>query len=109
MHAVIEVTAQGCKVTDLGSANGTFVDGRPVSSRPLKSGQTIRFGTDHEFLFVEAGAQILKGVGGRGSPASVSTTTGGGAPVQQQKLVLLAAVAIAVAVMGAVLFFLLAQ
>lgn len=46
-HASIERDARGWWVRDLGSTNGTFVDGRPANSRGawLRDGQTVTFGT----------------------------------------------------------------
>jgi pSer/pThr/pTyr-binding forkhead associated (FHA) protein len=52
-HCVIEVTPDGVTVQDLGSTNGTFVDGEPVQQAVLKSGQKLRFG-EVELLFQEA-------------------------------------------------------
>jgi signal transduction histidine kinase len=35
---------QGFRIVDLGSANGTFVNGRPVDQAPLRSGDQVRLG-----------------------------------------------------------------
>ena len=43
-HAEISVTPTGVRVHDLGSSNGTFVDGEQVSSATVKTGQHLRFG-----------------------------------------------------------------
>ncbi len=46
-HARIKTTAKTCRVTDLGSANGTLVNGEKLeanSSRVLKSGEKISIG-----------------------------------------------------------------
>lgn len=44
-HCEIELCAEGLFVRDLGSTNGTFVDGvQVVEETPLKSGQTLRLG-----------------------------------------------------------------
>lgn len=45
-HAVIEATARGWRVRDLGSTNGTFVNGRAVDGRGalLKGGQHVALG-----------------------------------------------------------------
>lgn len=46
LHARIEMRDDGVYVEDLGSRNGTFVDGAPVaSSRQLASGAEITIGT----------------------------------------------------------------
>ena len=45
-HAVITVDADGATIRDLGSKNGTQVDGTPVNDRtPLRDGATVSFGT----------------------------------------------------------------
>lgn len=44
-HAVIEVTPQGCVIRDLGSANGTTVNGQRVSEAALRPGDEIGVGT----------------------------------------------------------------
>lgn len=41
-HARLRVTAAGLAVEDLGSANGTFIDGERISSGLLASGQELR-------------------------------------------------------------------
>ena len=46
-HATVKTTAKTCRVTDLGSANGTLVDGEklePNASQLIKSGSTISIG-----------------------------------------------------------------
>jgi pSer/pThr/pTyr-binding forkhead associated (FHA) protein len=44
-HAVLERLAAGWSVKDLGSLNGTYVNGEPVvQPRPLYSGDEIAFG-----------------------------------------------------------------
>lgn len=43
-HAELVIGPNGIQLTDLGSANGTFVDGRPVNSAPLRVGETIAIG-----------------------------------------------------------------
>jgi pSer/pThr/pTyr-binding forkhead associated (FHA) protein len=43
-HAVIEFTGAGFRVCDLGSTNGTFVNGKPVQARELASGDRIELG-----------------------------------------------------------------
>jgi pSer/pThr/pTyr-binding forkhead associated (FHA) protein len=46
LHARIEMRDDGVYVEDLGSRNGTLVDGQPVAnSRPLASGDEITIGT----------------------------------------------------------------
>ena len=45
-HARIDVRGDDATVEDLGSKNGTFVNGRPVQRvTPLKDGDEVRIGT----------------------------------------------------------------
>jgi hypothetical protein len=43
-HAEIMVVAQNCYLKDLGSTNGTVVNGQPVTETQLRAGDRIRFG-----------------------------------------------------------------
>jgi pSer/pThr/pTyr-binding forkhead associated (FHA) protein len=43
-HALVSLTEEGAYVTDLGSANGTAVNGQPVVSAPLREGDVVSFG-----------------------------------------------------------------
>ncbi len=43
-HAALRLTAAGLEVEDLGSANGTFVDGRRVVRAGVPAGAELRFG-----------------------------------------------------------------
>jgi ABC transport system ATP-binding/permease protein len=43
-HALVEKTPNGWVVRDLGSANGTSVDGARVREAPLATGTAVRFG-----------------------------------------------------------------
>lgn len=43
-HAEIVVVAQNCYLKDLGSTNGTIVNGQPVTETQLRAGDRIRFG-----------------------------------------------------------------
>ena len=64
-HAALRATASGPAVEDLGSSNGTFVNGERVSgTRPLSHGDVVRFGnTEWELRGTAA-----NGGGGVGSP-----------------------------------------
>ena len=44
-HARISRTARGTLIEDLGSLNGTWVDGAIVASAPLHDGSTVQIGT----------------------------------------------------------------
>ncbi len=43
-HAVVEIGARGVLVRDLGSTNGTFLNGRRIESGTLRDGDELRFG-----------------------------------------------------------------
>ena len=43
-HAVVEIGSRGAIVRDLGSTNGTFVNGRRIESETLRDGDELRFG-----------------------------------------------------------------
>jgi pSer/pThr/pTyr-binding forkhead associated (FHA) protein len=58
-HAVLEHIEQGHTVLrDLGSANGTYVDGERIREKRIRSGQTFRIGTS-EFLFGEVRGDVV--------------------------------------------------
>ena len=43
-HALIVISSKGVTLVDLGSTNGTFVDGREIKQRVLEDGQVIGIG-----------------------------------------------------------------
>ena len=43
-HAVIALTSDGWSVTDLGSSNGTFVNGARITAQALRPGDEVSFG-----------------------------------------------------------------
>jgi pSer/pThr/pTyr-binding forkhead associated (FHA) protein len=43
-HAAVEFTGEAFRISDLGSTNGTFVNGKPVQARELASGDRIELG-----------------------------------------------------------------
>ena len=51
-HAVIVQAGNGCILEDLGSTNGTVVNGKPVKRHLLKSNEVIEFG-DYKLNFVD--------------------------------------------------------
>jgi len=53
-HATIIVTLRGITVEDLGSSNGTFVNGTRIQSQQLAAGDLVRFG-NVEFLVSQMG------------------------------------------------------
>jgi predicted component of type VI protein secretion system len=64
IHSVIEVGQDGASIIDMGSAEGTFVNGKRVSKGPLKQGDEIKLG----------GLRIV--VAGDGLPGSVNRAVG---------------------------------
>jgi hypothetical protein len=44
-HCEVVVTESMIRVRDLGSCNGTFLDGQPISEAVLEDGQVLRLGT----------------------------------------------------------------
>ena len=43
-HAALEFTGEAFRIQDLGSTNGTFVNGKPVQARELAAGDRIELG-----------------------------------------------------------------
>lgn len=43
-HCEVVLDAEGVRVRDCGSTNGTFIDGTPVREASLENGQTLRLG-----------------------------------------------------------------
>jgi hypothetical protein len=53
-HAAVMIDEQGCTLTDLGSGNGTFVNGEPVQGRTtLNPGDVVDIGRAEEFRLVQ--------------------------------------------------------
>jgi len=55
-HAEIRISEEGVEVVDLGSSNGTCVNGRPISGALLRIGDRIQLGDTH-LLVKESEAQ----------------------------------------------------
>jgi pSer/pThr/pTyr-binding forkhead associated (FHA) protein len=51
-HARIETTAEGVRIVDLGSANGTLVNGKPVREHLLYEGDVIEVGNSRLIFHV---------------------------------------------------------
>lgn len=68
IHAVIEVSrgGQDVSIIDMGSAEGTFVNGEKVTKVKLKDGDEIRLGD----------TRLVLGLQGAGAPAVAGDTTG---------------------------------
>ena len=43
-HAAVEFTGKAFRICDLGSTNGTFVNGKPIHARDLEAGDRIELG-----------------------------------------------------------------
>lgn len=56
-HCVVTVSASGVWVADLGSTNGSFIDGEPIRERALHPGQTLQLGTIQFVLEMHGGLQ----------------------------------------------------
>ena len=56
-HAHIKVLMEGVEVEDLGSSNGTFINGKRVSKEVAKGGDELRFDTVR-FMLVAPGQEI---------------------------------------------------
>ena len=55
-HAILEITEDSCTVTDVGSTNGTFVNGQRIAAAtPVANGDELRFGV-LKFFFQAEGA-----------------------------------------------------
>ena len=56
-HAAVEWSGEGFRICDLGSTNGTFVNGRPVRACDLAAGDRIELGRHVFQLRIEARAR----------------------------------------------------
>ena len=96
-HARLKVTPDGIQVEDLGSANGTFVNGKRVQSALLKPGEELRLDTVR-FLLVTPGMDARQqSAGARIEPAPPAAASGGASKLWiVVGVVVLAAIAFAV-------------
>lgn len=69
-HAQVKPTADGVMVEDLGSANGTFINGKRVQTGLMRPGEELRLDTIR-FLLVAPGMEM---------PATQRSPSGGAAP-----------------------------
>lgn len=90
-HAELEVTSQGVVLRDLGSANGTQVNGEPLQGEVvLATGDSVMFGVT-EFVFeAEADAQpqppaSLRSATGRPIPSRRGASASAAAPVEDEE------------------------
>lgn len=72
-HAQVKPTADGLMVEDLGSANGTFINGKRVQTGLMRPGEELRLDTIR-FLLVAPGMEIPAT---QRAPAPAASTSGG--------------------------------
>ncbi|MDQ1629818.1 MAG: segregation ATPase FtsK/SpoIIIE, family [Actinomycetota bacterium] len=88
-HCLIHVAAEGTYVTDLGSANGTYVDGTTVAAteppRPLQPGQVLRVGDSCLALAVPAARSAPTRVDRDGHPLVPRPPRLAGVPGREQR------------------------
>lgn len=68
-HAMIQNLKGTFQLTDLGSTNGTYVNGAPVTEVVLESGSQIQFGS--------VGAVFIDGEAGASAPVAADSTESG--------------------------------
>ncbi len=69
-HAEIILRGNDIVIRDLGSTNGTFINGEKITEAVLKPGQTLRFGTIDLKLDSGDGAPVAAPAGGAAAPAA---------------------------------------
>jgi cytochrome P450/NADPH-cytochrome P450 reductase len=74
-HAELTTTAGGCRLADLGSANGTFVNGQQITAVPLAEGDVVGIGSV-TFRLTGGELQEFDGADAEGTEA-YSEVTGG--------------------------------
>ncbi|MEZ4668390.1 MAG: FHA domain-containing protein [Anaerolineae bacterium] len=86
-HAVLDNTAKGVQITDLGSRNGTYINGKrldSLNSLILKDGDKLRFGQLEIELHLKASEQVRTAV-----PvvvaAAIASTPAHGTPAVRSK------------------------
>lgn len=65
-HAQLVVVGENCYLKDLGSTNGTLVNGQPITETQLRAGDRVRFGKVEMCYECDAagGAEPLPNLGG---------------------------------------------
>ncbi|PZQ18576.1 MAG: hypothetical protein DI564_04585 [Rhodanobacter denitrificans] len=74
-HARVQATADGLLVEDLGSANGTYINGKRVQGGLLRTGEELRLDTVR-FLLLTPGAELNPGTAAAASAAAPEAQTG---------------------------------
>jgi serine/threonine-protein kinase len=94
LHFMVEVNPPHCRLTDLGSTNGTFVNGEKVASAELRDGSRIQGGRTVMVVNIEPGEEELsRRAEPPGGPAE-SLVTEAAAPVPPPQESLRAACAV---------------
>ncbi len=77
-HCTVSVTPAGCQLVDLGSANGTYVNGRRTNQCPLRAGDEVRLGSTLITILLESGFLVdIKFCSRCGRSLSQATFDGG--------------------------------
>ncbi|MCY1077188.1 FHA domain-containing protein [Archangium lansingense] len=103
-HAEVEQTPEGAVLRDLGSANGTLVNGEPMGTQPvaLQPGDIITFGMVEVEVEGSVGASNLpvrrgrdvptrRGTGAEAAPEADAPAAAGGVPASRKRLLVVAA------------------
>src|SRR5438093_3628383 len=86
LHFLVEVNPPHCRLTDLGSHNGTYVNGKKVEVADLKDGDLIQGGTTVLQLSVEAPGEMPATARHRSlSPSPQSPSQSGSAKARRPK------------------------
>lgn len=79
-HARLKITPDGVRVEDMGSANGTYINGKRIESGLLKPGEELRLDTVR-FLLVTPGMDAKQqSAGARVEPAGPAAPAKGSSP-----------------------------
>lgn len=76
-HARVQATADGLLVEDLGSANGTYINGKRVQGGLLRTGEELRLDTVR-FLLLTPGAELNPGAGAAAAASGAAPETAAG-------------------------------
>jgi pSer/pThr/pTyr-binding forkhead associated (FHA) protein len=105
-HAKLQVQVDGIQVEDLGSSNGTFINGKRVQSGLAKGGDELRLDTVR-FMLVAPGQEMQQGKTPTPVPSPVAkpaAAPGGGGMIKSIGWILLGLVATG-AIIGALMYF----
>lgn len=73
LHAVIQGTGSTRTIVDLGSSNGTFVNGKRIDTATIQHGDRISFSDEHEFIFETMASASSSGTSAAASSGSPQT------------------------------------